>query len=1213
MFQKLHGVVPFFFLFILLMIPENNRAQSDEDLIKQYLNGNLVVTSQYQKEIISNYLDKMTPHSKIHLSMPDNIRSILFSEDFTGQVLPAGWTNVSHNTSNNVWLFDNPEGRNITGTFDSDFAIFDSDHYGPGASQNASLTTLAIDVSSLPAVVLGFYQQFRALAPSYGVVQVSNDSTSWVTLDSITVNTGYPNPPVYTEYDVTAIAAGQPEVYFRWTYVGSFAFYWAIDNVVVYEPEPYPNPAILVSPLNSGTDIAVDATLNWTADGGAAPTGYRIYFGTDGEGITPPTNIENNYDLGLVTTYTPDPVLAFNTTYYWMIVPYNSEGDALDNVIWSFTTIEDSVVSVFPYSKDFEGTFPPTHWNRFLGLLADPSILIQSTSGWIQDNWRHISSPVNKAARVNVYGSTARYWLMTPQIDLGTGIDYQLEFDLTLNAHGTSNPPATTGADDRFAVIISTDGGTTWTSSNILRVWDNQGSSYVYNNINYLGEHQVINITGYSGVVMIGFYGESTVSNADNDLMIDNVEISISASGQTPIFTIEPTSLDFGSVTIGNDEDLQATVSNTGDEDLVISDIISSDAQFTFTPATFPVTITPGNNQVFNVTFTPANPGTQSAMLEFTHNAEGSPTSYPLQGVGVDAGPIFIVDPESLDFGNINLGSSSDLTVTVSNLGTLNPLTISSAIIAETEFTVDPLSATIPAGGNQEFTVTFTPSAALPYTGTLVFTDNAPGSPHTVSLAGTGYIPPDVTGLIFEQDTVIQLEDESYIEEMQLKNLAADAHAIQFKLLVNTETGDNTILTFQKIRKGPDVSDAGWVLDYNVFRGPITPNGASVDTIFVLLYNLNQNMGLQAGDYDSLLEVQYRISKLPALQDSVNSSIRITNAEASTYEGNPIDITPSPDDMIVIAQNRISALGDVNGDGYLDILDLILVVDHIVGSDSLSGDAFTRADIAPWPAGTQTPNPDGVVNVQDLSLIQNIILTGIYPDGSAIKGGGNAVLPKTEGDADVNVIFYIGNEGISVYLDSRIDIRGAQIEFGNLSNKAEDMVINTDLGQGYYLKVDDLLRTVMYDRLANKYIDAGKHFMADMPFRISNPEEVSPEKMVLVDINKQKVENLHIEIIYGNAPSLPLDFILFQNYPNPFNPNTTVKFQVPKTSSVAIKIYDMLGQEVRTLFDEQVMRGTYAVQWDGMNDAGLKMSSGTYIYRMKAGEFVQSKKMILLK
>jgi len=108
-------------------------------------------------------------------------------------------------------------------------------------------------------------------------------------------------------------------------------------------------------------------------------------------------------------------------------------------------------------------------------------------------------------------------------------------------------------------------------------------------------------------------------------------------------------------------------------------------------------------------------------------------------------------------------------------------------------------------------------------------------------------------------------------------------------------------------------------------------------------------------------------------------------------------------------------------------------------------------------------------------------------------------------------------------------------------------------------------------------------------------------------------------VYYNIRPSdvitsiVPEGFTLSQNYPNPFNPVTTVQFQVPKTTNITIKIFDMLGREVKTLFTGEALRGTYTVEWDGLNDAGFKMSSGSYIYRMIAGEFVQSKKMTLLK
>ncbi len=366
------------------------------------------------------------------------------------------------------------------------------------------------------------------------------------------------------------------------------------------------------------------------------------------------------------------------------------------------------------------------------------------------------------------------------------------------------------------------------------------------------------------------------------------------------------------------------------------------------------------------------------------------------------------------------------------------------------------------------------------------------------------------------------------------------------------------------------------------------------------------------GDYNDLFHVNYRVAQLQGIQDSIKSTFKITNAEGSTIQGFPLNVTPSRPILTVVALKRGGNYGDVNGDGCVDILDLIMVVDHIVGRDSLTGAEFTRADIAPWVPGNATPNPDLVVNVQDLSVIQNIILTGFYPDGTPVGPCGYVALPKSDGNEDATVTLYINAEGISAYVDANIGIRGAQIEFTSVSGNPENMVINTPLGQGYYLRVDELLRTLMYDRAGQQYINEGYNFMADMPFNLPNPEEVSIAKLILVDINTKKIGNIAVEIVYG-TPTLPLDYILFQNYPNPFNPSTSVKFQVPKTSDVTISVYDMLGQEVRTLFAGEVMRGTYTVNWDGINNAGAKVVSGTYIYRMTAGEFVQSKKMVIIK
>jgi hypothetical protein len=94
----------------------------------------------------------------------------------------------------------------------------------------------------------------------------------------------------------------------------------------------------------------------------------------------------------------------------------------------------------------------------------------------------------------------------------------------------------------------------------------------------------------------------------------------------------------------------------------------------------------------------------------------------------------------------------------------------------------------------------------------------------------------------------------------------------------------------------------------------------------------------------------------------------------------------------------------------------------------------------------------------------------------------------------------------------------------------------------------------------------------------------------------------------------PTSYALQQNYPNPFNPSTTITYQLPSDQSrVQIVIFNLLGQTVRTLVDEQKNAGVYKAVWDGKNDGGIPVGSGIYLYRMTSERFVQSKKLLLLK
>jgi hypothetical protein len=93
----------------------------------------------------------------------------------------------------------------------------------------------------------------------------------------------------------------------------------------------------------------------------------------------------------------------------------------------------------------------------------------------------------------------------------------------------------------------------------------------------------------------------------------------------------------------------------------------------------------------------------------------------------------------------------------------------------------------------------------------------------------------------------------------------------------------------------------------------------------------------------------------------------------------------------------------------------------------------------------------------------------------------------------------------------------------------------------------------------------------------------------------------------------PNSFFVSQNYPNPFNPQTNFKFSLPQASHVKIDIFNILGQRIKTLVDEDMKAGVYLVDWDGKDEKGVEISSGVYFYRVTAGDFSDIRKMIFMK
>ena len=207
-----------------------------------------------------------------------------------------------------------------------------------------------------------------------------------------------------------------------------------------------------------------------------------------------------------------------------------------ENYTVSYRTAADAI----GFFEGFNTSGIPTGWTQYSGLVDEVLAgTAQLTSG---SNWSTTTTGLGAYnAKLNIYGTSRKNWLVTPEVTLENG--YNLDFDLALTDFGNSDPIEypTAQADDRFVVLIYADDA--WT---ILREWNNSGSEYVYNTIATTGEHVSISLSAYVGkTVKIAFYGESTVAGPtsgteDNDLHIDNVIVGIPvAAGQWQTVTVD--------------------------------------------------------------------------------------------------------------------------------------------------------------------------------------------------------------------------------------------------------------------------------------------------------------------------------------------------------------------------------------------------------------------------------------------------------------------------------------------------------------------------------------------------------------------------------------------------------------------------------------------------------------------------------------------------
>ncbi|MBS4064561.1 MAG: T9SS type A sorting domain-containing protein, partial [Chitinophagaceae bacterium] len=187
-------------------------------------------------------------------------------------------------------------------------------------------------------------------------------------------------------------------------------------------------------------------------------------------------------------------------------------------------------------------------------------------------------------------------------------------------------------------------------------------------------------------------------------------------------------------------------------------------------------------------------------------------------------------------------------------------------------------------------------------------------------------------------------------------------------------------------------------------------------------------------------------------------------------------------------------------------------------------------------------------------------------------------------------------------------------EFGSFPSwikigRAVKGLVNT---KGYDIYSIGEVSSRVYGTVQKRMDDNWRNYWSDLTGDIAASKLFFDDKGFMYVCSKNGLyrtpNSVVTEVKNNESNKLPARYQLKQNYPNPFNPVTTINYSLPKSGVVSLKIYDILGREIKTLVNEEKSVGNYSIKFDGSN-----LSNGVYFYRIQTGDFSQTKKLILLK
>lgn len=310
---------------------------------------------------------------------------------------------------------------------------------------------------------------------------------------------------------------------------------------------------------------------------------------------------------------------------------------------------------------------------------------------------------------------------------------------------------------------------------------------------------------------------------------------------------------------------------------------------------------------------------------------------------------------------------------------------------------------------------------------------------------------------------------------------------------------------------------------------------------------------------------------------------------------------------------QVDMLGDVNLDRHINVADLVSVVGYIIGNFGFAKRNFETANVI----------QDTLVNVVDLVGIINMIFDPQYvPSAAPANYAGDSASLAIEHDdlfagqltkLNVRGEFPDNVAGVQVQID--YDPSSVQFDRPGMGENVNNFILAYNDDQKGRMKI------LIYSHEpwnTESTIPAGDVDILRLPANIKrriNADDDTKIRITRAYLSSPAGSDIPVE---RNDILLPTTFTLYQNYPNPFNPITKIEFEIGHSDyytpqPVRLDVFNILGQRVKTLVDEDLIPGYHSVTWDATDDKGSRVATGVYLYRLEVGDKSDSKKMLLLK